>query len=175
MPWMCTYGLFTSIPIYPRSGLISGARTRAVTTRLEMPSTPTCGLQSLTQEMMQSPSDCICSQATGAQLPAAPSARCPSYCICRCGFYAGRPGLGELPLLHVNHSGVLSIAPIPVNQEARSPITLISVLQKHRLHRSEEAPGRPHPLLSQHFFSPLRQTQLRRARAYASSSASHTL
>ena len=107
MPWMCTHGLFTSIPMYPRSGLISGARTRAATTRLEMPSTPTCGLQSLTQEMVH-PATAFAQALTGYGCPATRcscSARCPSCHICRCSFYAGRPGLGGIPLLHVNHSG----------------------------------------------------------------------
>ena len=146
MPWMRTHGLFASIPIYPRSGLISGACTRAVTTRLEMPSMPTRGLQSSTQEMVQSLSDCICSSTLRPRAPSYPLLLLRKMSILLpMQVWLLRRASVDFRFYTSTTADVLSIAPNPVNQEARSPITLISVLQKHRLHHSEEA---LHPLLS---------------------------
>ena len=85
------------------------------------------------------------SQATGAQLPAAPAPQDvhPTAYAGVASTPGGQASLGasvDFRFYTSTTAGILSIAPIPVNQERRSPITLISVLQKHRLHRSEEAP-----------------------------------
>lgn len=107
---------------------------------------PTRGLQSSTLEMEQSPSDCICSSTHRPRAPSYPLPLLHKMSILlRMQVWLLHRASVDFRFYTSTTVGVLSIAPIPVNQERRSPITLISVLQKHRLHLSEEA---PHPLLS---------------------------
>ncbi|KAI0252658.1 hypothetical protein BJV78DRAFT_1281512 [Lactifluus subvellereus] len=85
------------------------------------------------------------SQATGAQLPAAPAPQ-DVHPTAYASVAPPPPGLGGLPLYTLTTPGAPSIALIPADQAARSPITLlISLVQKHHPLLSEEV---PHPLLS---------------------------
>jgi hypothetical protein len=91
--------------------------------------------------MVQSLSDCICSSTRRQRAPSFPLLLLRKMFIpLRMQAWHLHQALVDFRFYTSTTAGVLSIGLIPVNQEVRSPITLISVPQKHRLLHSEEAP-----------------------------------
>lgn len=127
--------------------MTSVAYMRVATIKLGMRSTPMHGPQSSTQETVQSPSGCICSNIHRPRGPSYLRLQLrKTFILLHMRVWPLRRAWEGFRSYTSTTAGVLSIALIPVNQEAMFPITLISVLLKHRLPRhSEEA---PHPRLS---------------------------